>query len=133
MTRVSDRRMLGVGWRFAIAPDATSGRLEYQSGAEQVRQSVGVILATEPGERIMRPDFGCGLRRYLMKPNTAATRALIQREVETALNAWEPRIQVQAVVVEASLHDPALIEISIDYQHRHDGSTANLVYPFYLE
>ena len=56
-------------------------------GAEKVRQSIWIILDTEPGERIMRPTFGCGLRRYLMKPNTTSTRALIQREVTSALTS----------------------------------------------
>ena len=66
--------VLGVGWRFPPAPTGT-GHFEMRSGAALVRQSVLVIIGTERGERLMRPDFGCGLRRYLMEPNTPATRA----------------------------------------------------------
>lgn len=123
---------LGKGWSVPLLPDDRSGKLEYESGPEKVRQSIQIILDTEPGERIMRPTFGCGLRRYLMKPNTTATRTLIQREVTIALKAWEPRIEAQSVQVSPG-DDPALVLIEIFYIHKRDGRQGNLVYPFYLE
>ena len=123
---------LGKGWPIPLEPDDRSGRLNYESGAEKVRQSIWIILDTEPGERIMRPSFGCGLRRYLMKPNTTATRALIQREVTSALKTWEPRIDLQSVLVTPG-DDPSLVLIEVAYLHRRDGQKGNLVYPFYLE
>ena len=79
----------------------------------------------------MRPTFGCGLRRFLMQPNTVATRALIQHDVELALATWEPRIQVSAVDVSPG-DDPALVYIQVAYLHVRDGRPGNLVYPFYL-
>jgi uncharacterized protein len=125
-------RLLGTGWNAPVRPDDRSGRLDYASGPEKVRQSILIILDTEPGERVMRPTFGCGLRRYLMKPNTTATRTLIQREVGIALKTWEQRIEVQHLAVTPG-DDPALVLIEILYTHKRDGSRANLVYPFYLE
>jgi uncharacterized protein len=122
---------LGRGWALPVYP-ADLKALAYVEGPETVRQSIGIILDTEPGERIMRPDFGCGLRRYLMKPNTSATHALIQREVSLALTLWEPRIDVQSVNVSPG-DDPALVLIEIRYAHKRDGLQGNLVYPFYLE
>jgi Bacteriophage baseplate protein W len=122
---------LGRGWNFPPCPDQNSGGLEYVGGAEKVRLSIQIILETEPGERIMRPTFGCGLRRYLMKPNTTATRALMQRDVQTALKAWEPRIDVRSVEV-TSGDDLALVLIEIFYAHKRDGKQGNFVYPFYL-
>jgi uncharacterized protein len=123
-------RYLGRGLAFPVAPDGPGlGRAE---GAEKVRQSIHIILDTEPGERLMRPTFGCGLRRYLMTPNTASTRALIQRDVTDALTAWEPRIRLQDVTVSPG-DDPALVVIAISYVHVRDGRPGNLVYPFYLE
>ena len=80
----------------------------------------------------MRPAFGCGLRRYLMKPNTSATRALMQRDIERAISSWEPRIQLEEVRVEPG-DDPSMVVIDLHYQHLRDGSAGNLVYPFYLE
>jgi phage baseplate assembly protein W len=123
---------LGKGWNIPLRPGERSHRLEYSDGPEKVRQSIRIILDTEPGERIMRPDFGCGLRRSLMKPNTSATRALLQREVLLALKAWEPRIDVQSVAVTPG-DDPALVLIEIFYAHKRDGRQGNFVYPFYLE
>src|SRR2546421_11740736 len=103
---------LGRGWAVPLAPDPRTGRLDFAEGGDKVRQSIYLILDTEPGERIMRPAFGCGLRRYLMAPNTTATRALIQRDVELALTAWEPRIQLRSVAVSPG-DDTALILIEI--------------------
>ena len=125
-------RLLGTGWNAPVRPDDRSGRLDYASGPEKVRQSIQIILDTEPGERIMRPAFGCGLRRFLMKPNTTPTRALIQREVGLSLRAWEPRIDVQSVEVTPG-EDPSLVLIEIFYLHKRDGRKGNFVYPFYLE
>ena len=125
-------RSLGRGWTFPIRVDPYSHRLEYTSGPEKVRQSIRIILDTEPGERIMRPSFGCGLRRFLMKPNNTATRALIKHDVESALSLFEPRIKVSQVSVDPG-DDPALILIEISYVHLRDGRNDNLVYPFYLE
>jgi phage baseplate assembly protein W len=122
---------LGKGWNFPVGPLVGPGILPYLDGPEKVRQSIEIILDTEPGERIMRPTFGCGLRRFLMKPNTVATRALIQHDVELALATWEPRIQVSAVDVSPG-DDPALVYIQVAYLHVRDGRPGNLVYPFYL-
>jgi len=124
-------RFLGQGWNFPVAPDPLTRGLDYVSGAEKVRQSILLILETEPGERIMRPSFGVGLRRYLMKPNNTATRALIKNDVERGLALAEPRIKLQEVRVDPG-DDPALVLLSISYTHVRDGRRDNLVYPFYL-
>ena len=124
-------RALGRGWRFPVVPDDDGGRLAYSAGVVKVRESILLILETEPGERIMRPSFGCGLRRYLMKPNSPATRALIASDVEFALASFEPRIRLNGVTVDAG-DDPALVLINVAYIHAVDGRSDNLVYPFYL-
>lgn len=123
---------LGNGWNFPVMPSTVDRSLQLTGGPEKVRQSIWLILETEPGERIMRPQFGCGLRRYLMKPNNSATRALIQNDVARALAHWEPRIQLQAVAVDPA-KDPSMILIRVHYIHTRDGSADNLVFPFYLQ
>jgi len=125
------KQFLGSGWSFPVMPSAHDRQLTLTSGPDKVRQSIWLILETEPGERIMRPDFGCGLRRYLMKPNNSATRALIQNDVTRSLAAWEPRIKLQEVVVDPG-QDPSMILIRISYVHVRDGSPNNLVFPFYI-
>jgi len=122
---------LGQGWNFPVAP-ATEGALEYTAGPDKVAQSIWIILDTDPGERVMRPTFGCGLRRYLMAPNTTATRALIKHDVQTALAAFEPRITMTDLQVTPG-DDPALVLIRIAYVNVRDNRPGNLVYPFYLE
>lgn len=124
-------RFLGRGWNAPVLPD-NMGALEYAEGPEKVAQSIRIILETEPGERIMRPSFGCGLRRYLMRPNTSATRALIKHDVELGLGNFEPRISVNNISVDPG-DDPALVLIRIAYVHVRDNRPGNFVFPFYLE
>jgi len=131
MSRLADIR-LGSGLGLPLVPTERQQTLPLVAGADKVRQSIYIILDTEPGERLMRPEFGCPLRRHIMEPNTAANRALMQREVQNALRQWEPRIQLARVDVTPG-DDPSLILINIQYSHRRDGSPGNLVYPFYLE
>lgn len=125
-------RFLGRGVSSPMAPDLATRRLEYAEGPSKIEQSIRIIIETEPGERIMRPSFGCGLRRYLMRPNTSATRALIRHDVELGLANFEPRISVNSVLVEAG-DDPSLVLIRIAYVHVRDNRPGNLVFPFYLE
>ncbi len=131
MTSTLLKRM-GTGWNFPVVPSTVDRNLALVSGPDKVRQAIWIILETEPGERLMRPAFGCGLRRYLMKPNTSATRALMQHDVARALSFWEPRIQLEEVTVEPG-EDPSMVLIAIQYTHKLDGSAGNFVYPFYLE
>ena len=122
---------LGQGLGQPIAPDE-NGRLPFVSGPEKVRQSIFTLLDTDPGERVMRPDFGCGLRRYLMAPNNPATRAAIAREITQTLNRWEPRIQLLDIQVSPT-DDRAMVLIEIHYAQVLDARQDVLVYPFYLE
>jgi phage baseplate assembly protein W len=128
MTDVADQ-WLGTGLRFPLLP--VSNTLGYVSGMELIRQSVEIILDTEPGERIMLPAFGCGLRRYLMQPNTLSTRTAMQEDIATALATWEPRISVSSVAVTTD-DDPTLVWIEISYVRLADLRADNMVYPFYL-
>lgn len=122
---------LGRGWTYPVAPSRV-GDLEYTEGPDKVAQSIWIVLDTDPGERVMRPTFGCGLRRYLMAPNTTATRALIKHDVQIALANFEPRITVTTLDVTPG-DDPAMVLIRIAYVTVRDNRPGNLVYPFYLE
>lgn len=121
---------IGQGPVFPFRP-GPDGRLAYTGGDAIVRQSIETILDTEPGERVMLPTFGCGLRRFLMQPNTPATRTGMQQEISDSLRRWEPRIQVSEVSVTPG-DDPALVWISISYTQLADRREDDLVYPFYL-
>jgi uncharacterized protein len=105
--------------------------MEMVDGEQIIRQSIEAILDTDPGERVMRPDFGCGLRHYLMEPNTTMTRSAMQRDIDVALSRFEPRIQLTNVAVTPG-EEPSLVWIEISYIRLADRREDNLVYPFYL-
>lgn len=123
-------RHLGRGLAFPLRP---APGLSWLGGIAKVEQSIRLILETEPGERLMRPAFGCGLRRYLMAPNTAETRALIQRSVRQAIERWEPRVELLRIEVVPAPAEPSRIDVHIAYITVRDNRPGNLVHPFYLE
>jgi hypothetical protein len=104
----------------------SAGRLAWSSDEDNIRESIRVILLTEPGERVMREDFGCGLRRFLFEPNTPTTRALIRDRVEHAISRWERRVRVEDVVVDPDPTDERLISISIHFRQVATGFAGQL-------
>ena len=128
---------LGVGWSFPLEAvkkdgDATSAELRTAGYEESVRQSIWLILGTAKGERVMRPDFGCGIYDLVFETNSASTAGRVEEEVRDALLFLEPRIDVLSVQVESDGQGERLL-ISIDYQVRATDNQFNMVYPFYLE
>jgi phage baseplate assembly protein W len=98
----------------------------WSSDEDNIRESIRVILLTEPGERLMREDFGCGLRRFLFEPNTPTTRALIRDRVERAISRWERRVRVEDVLVDEDPTDERMISISIQFRQIATGSAGQL-------
>ena len=120
---------LGTGLRF---PLVTGDGFGWISGAGAVEQSIRTILLTEPGERIARPNFGVGLRRYLFAPNSLELRTQIRAAVTDALARDEARIRVESVAVNTDLREPTVLSIAIRYQSLDEPGVQNLVFPFYL-
>lgn len=108
-------RIFGRGVAFPPRIDG-DGRLAFSEGAENVRQSIRVILLTEARERVMRPEFGGGLRRYLFQPNTVATRRLIQEAIVQSVGRWEPRVSLDEVQVEEAEDDPQAAVATLRYR-----------------
>jgi uncharacterized protein len=123
---------LGRGWGFSIAV-GLGDEINMVADEDDIRQAIRIILETDPGERVMRPDFGAGLRRMVFEPINTSTTALVRQRVEAALVAWEPRIEVQEVVVSAERAALGVLDIRIDYLVRATNTFYNLVYPFYLQ
>ena len=123
---------LGTGWKFPLDLDVNGG-MAMVSDEESIRQSIWQILSTAPGERVMRPDFGCGMHNLVFAPNTVGTAGQIINEVQEALIKWEPRIDVLTVDAIPDESKPNLLRIAIAYQVRTTNNHFNLVYPFYLE
>lgn len=123
---------LGVGWTLPIALDA-DGRIQPAEYEDAVRQSIQMILSTSPGERVMRPDFGCSLQDLVFSSNSPNTIGQVISAVQNALIEWEPRIDVLDVTAQPHPQEPNLLLIDIHYQVRTTNNRFNLVYPFYLE
>lgn len=122
---------LGVGWEFPVKKDE-SGLPSVAKYEDCIRRSIWIILGTSRGERMMRPDFGCGINDLVFSTNTPRTLGQLAREVQRALLLWEPRIDVLNVHVDPTNNDAVLL-ININYQVRSTNNVFNLVYPFYLE
>jgi Bacteriophage baseplate protein W len=122
---------LGTGWTFPMKLEA--GEIALSSHEEDIRQAIRIILETAPGERLMRPDFGCGIHDYVFAPNNVRTAGLIRFHVEEALRRWEPRIDLEEISVRPDPDHAEVILIDIDYRVKSTDSRFNLVYPFYLE
>lgn len=123
---------LGIGAGFPLRVDRETGvflRAEYE---ESVRQSILIILGTAKGERVMRPDFGCGIHDLVFQNMSAGTMGRVQQTVREALLRFEPRIDVTDVVVRTGAAENVL-EIHIQYEVRATNNAFNLVYPFYLQ
>ena len=122
---------LGVGWAYPVNADG-AGAIQLAEYEESVRQAIWIILGTAKGERVMRPDFGCGIYDLVFEVNSPSTAGRVAQEVRDALLMFEPRIDVLDVQVQAAGNGEVLL-ISIDYQVRATDNSFNLVYPFYLE
>lgn len=122
---------LGVGWAHPVRPDG--GRIATAPYEASIRDAVWIILATAPGERVMRPDFGCGIHDLVFATPSATTLGQVVREVSDALVRWDPRIEVLGVDAAPDPAEPARLLIHVDYRVRTTNNQFNLVYPFYLE
>jgi phage baseplate assembly protein W len=123
---------LGVGWAFPpeVAPDHS---LEMAAYDDDIRQAIRIILGTNPGERVMRPDFGAGLDEFLFDPLNTSTLSRVQVRVRGALVDWEPRIDVLEVKVTRDDGEHNKLLIVVGYRVRATNSRQNFVYPFYLQ
>ncbi|WP_435768416.1 GPW/gp25 family protein [Nocardioides sp. SYSU DS0651] len=122
---------VGRGWSFPLRTDAT-GRVALVGGRDEIEESIRLILMTAPGERPMRPEFGCAVHDFVFAPADAATAGDIAYAVRVALNRWEPRIELGDVVVRFDGVDRGVLYIDIGYTVRGVNDPRNLVFPFYV-
>lgn len=123
--------VVGRGFAWPLGVDHT-GAIALTAPGADLEDSIRVVLLTAPGERVMRPHFGCRIWDLLFEPVNANLLGLISQAVREALAQWEPRIEVQDVRPVQDDDDSALVRISIAYRVRATNSRRNLVYPFYV-
>jgi uncharacterized protein len=127
------RAFLGTGWAFPVRLTRTTGLIESVSFEEDIRQSIRIILSTSKGERVMRPDFGCGIHDLVFQAVSTQLITRIKREVQDALRTHEARIEVQRVEVETARLSDGRLDVVIDYRVRATNQPGNYVYPFYFK
>jgi phage baseplate assembly protein W len=125
------RNFLGKGWKYPVEVDRSGGIAQSELD-EAIRQSILIILGTAPGERVMRPHFGCEIHELVYAPNNVNTAGLAAHYATEALQKWEPRIDDVEAEAEPSGDDPNQLDIHIKYKVRATNNSRNLVYPFYL-
>jgi phage baseplate assembly protein W len=122
---------IGRGWGFPLRTDATGG-IAMVSREREIEEAIRLILGTSPGERPMRPEFGCRIHEYVFASADGSTANAIGAEVRAALQRWEPRIDVQDVVVSFDARDDTTLYIDIRYSIKATNDRRNLVFPFYV-
>jgi phage baseplate assembly protein W len=123
---------LGKGWKYPVRVDE-NGKIAVSEYDEDIKEAIRIILGTAKGERVMRPDFGCGIHEFVFTSMNAVNLSLIETSVRDALTLWEPRIELINVKTDTGKADEGKLFINIDYRVRVTNTEFNLVYPFYLK
>ncbi|MFD4258077.1 GPW/gp25 family protein [Streptomyces sp. NPDC058534] len=123
-------QFVGSGWSFPLRIGPTGG-IALVSGEREIEEAMQLVLATAPGERPMRPEFGCAIHDLVFAPVNEQTAGRIQHEVYTSLDRWEPRIEVHDVDVTAG-DDQSVLYIDVRYSIRGTNNPRSLVFPFYV-
>lgn len=121
---------VGRGWGFPLRIDP-HGAMAMVADEREVEESIRIVLATSPGERAMRPEFGCRIHEHVFAPVGASTAGLLAFEVRDSLERWEPRITLDGVDVSFDREDTSVVYIDVRYRINDTNDTRNLVFPFY--
>ncbi|MBN1937903.1 MAG: GPW/gp25 family protein [Anaerolineae bacterium] len=127
---VLNREFLGQGLAFPLQLTPRGG-IALAVGERDIEQSIRIILGTMPGERVMRPEFGCYIHDLVFAPHDAATEGLAIHYIKRALDRWEPRITLRSVDIAPSVQDGTML-IEIKYQTKDTHDERSIVYPFYI-
>ncbi|MFE7118794.1 GPW/gp25 family protein [Streptomyces sp. NPDC057654] len=124
-------QFVGAGWAFPMRTDV-SGGIALVRREREIEESMRLVLATAPGERPMRPEFGCAVHDMVFAPVNEATAGRIRYEVRLSLDRWEPRIEVLDVTVSPAPDDSSVLYIDVQYAVRGTNNPRSLVFPFYV-
>ena len=124
---------LGRGWGFPVRVDDKVGTIRFAEYETDIQQSMWIILSTSKGERVMRPEFGCGIHDLVFEVINTTTLTDIEENVREALALFESRIEVKQVKALSNRGLDGQLRISIDYEVRGTNNQSNFVYPFYIK
>ncbi len=123
--------IIGRGWTFPPRIDAQGG-LALTNEFTELEQAIQIILSTAPGQRVMRPAFGCRLHELVFAPNNSQTAAQARRYVEEAVGMWEPRVRAVRIEVRPDPDEASCLLVEVEYEVKATHDRRSLVYPFYL-
>jgi uncharacterized protein len=126
------KSFLGRGWKFPVRIDPTTGRVAMSEMEQDIKESIWILLSTAPGERLMRPEFGCGIHDLVFSSMSTVTMGLFESRVREAINRWEARVDITKLEVFTKEPDKGKLEINLTCLIRDTNSQFNLVFPFYL-
>jgi phage baseplate assembly protein W len=126
-----EKEFIGQGLAFPLQIDPRGG-IALASGARDIDQAIRIVLGTIPGERVMRPEFGCRIHELVFAPHNAATEGLMIHYIQQALDRWEPRINIQEIDIEPHPDNGAILFVEIKYEIKDTHDERSIVYPFYL-
>lgn len=128
-----ENKFLGIGWKFPPSFSKVTKQVQMVTDEPNVHNSLQILLATLPGERIMQPLHGCSLQDFLFEPLTTALITRMTDRIERAIITFEPRIRVLRIVIEDLVVLEGKVNIHVHYEIKSTNSRYNLVYPFYIE
>jgi phage baseplate assembly protein W len=127
----NDRSFLGTGWSFP--PEfSRRGKVHMVSAEEDIRQSLHLLLATTPGERVMQPSFGCGLKSQLYEVINESTITVLKDLIQRAILFFEPRVSLDHILADSSMAMEGRLDFQIAYTIISINTRHNIVYPFYF-
>jgi len=129
---MSEKDFLGKGWSFPPSFQQGGTGVTIVKEEEDIKQSLQIILSTTPGERVMRPDFGCNMQDMVFEPINTSIITFMRDRIEKAILYFEPRIDLMRVEINTASVFEGLVLIEIDYSIRTTNSRQNFVYPFYI-
>jgi uncharacterized protein len=126
------KSFLGTGWSFPPQFLDTTEGIKMSHDDEDIAESIYILLTTLPGERIMTPEYGCDLHSQVYKNINRTTLTTIEDMILTAIQKFEPRVDVDNIFIDTSQQIDGKLSINITYIIKGVNSRKNLVYPFYL-
>jgi uncharacterized protein len=123
--------LIGRGWAFPVRVDGRGG-IALASGAEELEGALRMILSTAPGERVMRPEFGCAIWDHLFAGTDASSLGQMAQAVREAVGRWEPRVELEDLHVAPDPDEPTCVRIELAYRARATNDRRSLVFPFYV-
>lgn len=128
-----NKSFLGTGWGFPVSFDEDLKTVHLVSEDEDIRQSLGLLLNTTPGERMTKPDYGCDLEAFIYKPISSETEYLMKEVIKTAVWKYEPRIDLEEIEIDTTKKLEGIVNIRLYYLIKKVNVRTNIVYPFYFD